>query len=668
MPLGEANLFGLTEFDNKESFFSGKPILPQGVGYAVVVGYGAFFVLLTGLLSFLDQRYGGTKDNSEEFNTAGRSIKTGLIAVDVVSRWTWVATLTVSVNEAYTYGVSGPFWFSAAAAIQLIVFAIIALEVKRKAPKAHTVVELIRLRWGHPAAFVYMYLCYLNNLCIAILLFIGAGAILTAVTGMNLYATLVLLPLGVIIYTFGGGLKATFTSSYLHTIIIFITVNIMFFVIYGSNNSPVGTIADVYNNLQVVSEAVPVQDNKEGSYLTMYSSGGLQFGIWNLVGAFGTIFADQGYWQGAIAATPRSAYRGYILGGLLWIPIPFAFSTALGLGALAADLPISNDEYGAGLICVAAAQFFMGTGGVVLILTVVFMSVTSAGSAQFMAMSSLFTYDVYKTYINPKATDHEMLTVSRASVCAFGLLIGALACLCVKVGIDVNFLFFVDGILLASSYIPIGAMVMWKDVPAGAAIASALAGQAVGVTVWLSHVWIVYKRFTVKDTMQRMGPTLSGTCAAVAASLVILCVWTWIRPTKDDYLEKFKQIELMDGVVILDTPDKDSKMHPWFNKYTCFALPLSFVLLVVWPLLTLPADIFSQGYFTFWVILAAVWTIIATVVATVQPLVEARRALFRVIGNMLGLPMGSKPDNSVKPLDQAQEYEKSPVRVKKVED
>lgn len=98
----------------------------------------------------------------------------------------------------------------------------------------------------------------------------------------------------------------------------------------------------------------------------MFSSGGLQFGIWNLVGAFGTIFADQGYWQGAIAATPRSAFRGYILGGLLWIPIPFAFSTALGLGALAADLPISKDEYGAGLICVAAAQFFMGTGPSVL--------------------------------------------------------------------------------------------------------------------------------------------------------------------------------------------------------------------------------------------------------------------------------------------------------------
>ena len=29
--------------------------------------------------------------NSEHFNTAGRTIKTGLIAVDIVSHWTWYA-------------------------------------------------------------------------------------------------------------------------------------------------------------------------------------------------------------------------------------------------------------------------------------------------------------------------------------------------------------------------------------------------------------------------------------------------------------------------------------------------------------------------------------------------------------------------------------------------
>lgn len=59
----------------------------------------------------------------------------------------------------------------------------------------------------------------------------------------------------------------------------------------------------------------PIDGNRDGSYLTMLSSGGLMFGIINIVGNFGTVFVDQSYWQSAIAARPSSAARGYLLGG-----------------------------------------------------------------------------------------------------------------------------------------------------------------------------------------------------------------------------------------------------------------------------------------------------------------------------------------------------------------
>jgi urea-proton symporter len=58
-----------------------------------------------------------------------------------------------------------------------------------------------------------------------------------------------------------------------------------------------------------------VDGNKNGSYLTMLSGGGLMFGIINIVGNFGTVFVDQSYWQSAIAAKPSSAAKGYFLGG-----------------------------------------------------------------------------------------------------------------------------------------------------------------------------------------------------------------------------------------------------------------------------------------------------------------------------------------------------------------
>ena len=86
----------------------------------------------------------------------------------------------------------------------------------------------------------------------------------------------------------------------------------------------------------------PAASNKGGSYLTMMSYNGFMFGVINTVGNFGTVFVDQSYWQSAIAASPASAHKGYLLGGLVWFTIPFALATSLGLAGIATnvgDLP-----------------------------------------------------------------------------------------------------------------------------------------------------------------------------------------------------------------------------------------------------------------------------------------------------------------------------------------
>ena len=58
----------------------------------------------------------------------------------------------------------------------------------------------------------------------------------------------------------------------------------------------------------------------------------------------------------------------------------------------------------AGLVPPAAALYLLGRGGAILMVIMLFMAVTSSGSAELVAVSSLFTYDVYRTYINPNAT------------------------------------------------------------------------------------------------------------------------------------------------------------------------------------------------------------------------------------------------------------------------
>jgi len=63
------------------------------------------------LITYILKRYNSEVQTSEMFSTAGRTVKSGLVASAVVSSWTWSATLLQSTSVAYRYGVSGPFWY-----------------------------------------------------------------------------------------------------------------------------------------------------------------------------------------------------------------------------------------------------------------------------------------------------------------------------------------------------------------------------------------------------------------------------------------------------------------------------------------------------------------------------------------------------------------------------
>jgi len=75
--------------ENKK--MAGIQVLSQGVGYGIVVGIGGFFALLMLGLTYLQNKYTSySTHQAEEFNTASRSVKPGLIAAGIVSSWTWV--------------------------------------------------------------------------------------------------------------------------------------------------------------------------------------------------------------------------------------------------------------------------------------------------------------------------------------------------------------------------------------------------------------------------------------------------------------------------------------------------------------------------------------------------------------------------------------------------
>lgn len=86
---------------------------------------------------------------------------------------------------------------------------------------------------------------------------------------MHIIAATFLLPLGVVLYTFVGGIKATFLTDYFHTFVI--TIIICFFTIKTFTVPEIGSIGGLFDLMVAAGKAHPVPGNKGGSYLTMES-------------------------------------------------------------------------------------------------------------------------------------------------------------------------------------------------------------------------------------------------------------------------------------------------------------------------------------------------------------------------------------------------------------
>ena len=96
---------------------------------------------------------------------------------------------------------------------------------------------------------------------------------------MSIYAACMLTPVAIMLYVATGGLTATFLSSYMHTVIIFVVLVLMASRVYLASHGPLGSLDVVYDRLTLLAKYRPLSGNRHGSYLTMFSMDGLWFGL-----------------------------------------------------------------------------------------------------------------------------------------------------------------------------------------------------------------------------------------------------------------------------------------------------------------------------------------------------------------------------------------------------
>lgn len=431
--------------------------------------------------------------------------------------------------------------------------------------------------------------------------------------------------------------RATFLTDYVHTVVILVIIFIFAFTTYAT--SPLlGSPGKVYDLLVEAAKTHPVSGNAGGSYLTMRSSEGAIFFIINIVGNFGTVFCDNGYFNKAISASPASALPGYVLGGLSWFAIPWLAATTMGLACLALETNpafpsfphrMSEADVNAGLVLPNAAVALLGKGGAACTLLLIFMAVTSATSAELIAVSSIFTYDVYQTYINPKATGKSLIYMSHVCVVAFGFLMAAFSTGLHYIGVSMGYLYLLMGVIISSAVLPASLTLLWKKQNVYAATISPILGLACSLTAWLVTTKVKFGEITV-DTSGKSIPMLAGNVVALLSPVLFVPILTLVFGADDYDYESMRQIRRGDDHEIVADAHVDPELVPGTDRSSSqnsaneeaeqkaltksariariITVVMTIILLVLWPFpLYGTSYVFSRKFFTGWVAVGITW-------------------------------------------------------------
>ena len=247
-----------------------------------------------------------------------------------------------------------------------------------------------------------------------------------------------------------------------------------------------------------------------------------------------------------------------MIGGLSWFAIPFCLATTFGLAARALETnpvfptyprAMTAVEVSQGLPFPYVAQALMGNGGSVFVLLMIFMACTSGFSADIVAVASVFTYDVYGTYINRNATGGRLVKMSHFAVVVWTICMAIIATGITRTTIGVNYLVTCMGVFTCSMVFPMYSTILWKRQNKVAIIVAPIAGSITAIACWLGSAKALEGSVTITTTSEIL-PLVIGNGTSLACGILYSVGCTYIFGAEDFDWELYKT-----GIRIADDSD-----------------------------------------------------------------------------------------------------------------
>lgn len=421
--------------------------------WATVIGLGALWVLL-------GYYWGKKAKDGEGFMLAGRNVGLALGSATAMATWVTSNTMMVAPVLALEKGVWGMLAYSSAA-FGLMLFAPLAIRIKKLLPEGFTAGDFFLKKYGRPGWAIFMLITLLYSITWLVTMAIAGGKLLEALGGIPYMQGMTLIMVVCVAYTLFGGLFAVIGTDFIQSLIIligvvFIGVMIVLKLDFGETYEYVSV-----NQPSLVSVMMPA------ALLAFFN---------NMLFGFGEVFHNNVWWSRAFAMRDDVAPKAFFVSGLLWFPIPIA----AGFLALAAG-PLGINVTDASKVGPMVAEHVLNESGMgsfasILILVVLFCSIASSIDSLLAATSDLLVKDLYLGLGKKKLTDHGFRKVAAVAIIGVAVLAWTMA----KFEWNVGLVLYSAGGLVAALIWPVIAGLFWKTYNRNIVLAGIVLGCITG--------------------------------------------------------------------------------------------------------------------------------------------------------------------------------------------
>lgn len=430
---------------------------------------------------------------SSAFFVAGRSLGPGLVFATMLAANIGAGTTVGATGLAYRDGLSA-WWYVGSAGIGSVIFAFTVAPKMWRLAKEHdfyTTGDYLEFRYGPVVRGVATALVAIGSLSLLAGQLIAGATIINIITGAPRWAGSLIGGAIMTIYFTAGGLLGTAWVNTLQLIVMLAGFVIALPFALGAVGGAGG----------LSSAAVPA-----GFFEFTYSSGPGSGWTWLIL--LGPAFiVSPGLIQKAYGgASARAVRTGVALNAVALLA--FAFVPVLfGMIGRAAVPGITDQNAVLPMVLTQLLPAWLGA----LALAAVFSTEVDTSDAILFMLSTSASKDLYKRFLNPSASDRQLLRVGRMAAVIGGTL-GVLLSVVLDTIIGALVIFY--SLLVVTLFVPVLGGLYTRRAGAREALAAIAAGVATLLVV----------RFGVADRGPWLDPTLSGLIAAALAFTTVLAV------------------------------------------------------------------------------------------------------------------------------------------------